>query len=179
MSFPGERSGDMDVFKNLFNRKTSSDEIYSKDKNSFNFQKETDFWKSIHAAHDNGVKGKNIKIAILDIGFDLSVPKLKAQTKLYQNYASRKTSIRHGSTVALLVLEVAPEVDLYLFDIGKNGSPDSEFLDFAIKEVLELEVDIVNLSWGKKIPKKVSSATEIAIEHCNCYVCSRIKPLAE
>lgn len=167
----------MDFFKNLFD--FWDDEVYSTKTNSFKFKKSTDFWNSIAFAQERGRNGKGVKIAVVDIAFDLSYPALKAKTKLYRRYSTYDSSELHGNIVALLILEVAPEVDLYLFDIGKDGMPDPDYLDLATKEILELEMDIVNLSWGKKIPKKVHSATELAIEHCTCNVCSKVKPLAE
>lgn len=167
----------MDFWRNLFN--SSKNDVYSTETNSFHFKKDNDFWHSIAFAHKEGRKGKGVKVAVVDVAFDMSYPALKAKTKLYRNYSTYETSERHGNIVALLVLEVAPDVELYLFDIGKGGSPNPDFLDLAIKEIQEIGIDVVNLSWGKKILKKVHSATELAIEHCNCYVCSSIKPLAE
>lgn len=167
----------MDFFKNLFN--PNKKEVYSIKTNSFNFKKDNEFWHSIGFAHKNGINGRGIKAAILDIGFDLSYPSLQKQTKLHRQYHLQKNSVTHGNTVALLVLEVAPQVELHLFDIGKNGSPNPDFIDLAIEEITQIGMNIVNLSWGKKVPKKVHTATELAIENCNCYVCSKIKPLAQ
>lgn len=173
----GGKNGNMDFFRNLFSSKKK--ELYSLITNSFTFNKDSDFWHSIAFAHEKNKKGEGVKIAVLDIGFNMSYPTLHKQTKLHRKYNTEKTSVSHGNTVALLILEVAPMAELYLFDIGKSGVPEPEFIDLAIEEIEKIGIDIVNLSWGKKLPKKVHSATEIATENCSCYVCSKIKPLAE
>jgi len=101
------------------------------------------------AFHASGIRGSGSKVAIIDLGFSgLS----SAQTRGDLPYSvvqhdltgtGLTTGITHGTAVAEIVYDIAPEADLYLIKIG-----DEVDLDLAVTYCMANGIDIINHSLG-------------------------------
>ena len=105
-------------------------------------------WEAVRLAWSLGNTGKGRRIAVLDSGFDLEIPELQ-QRILKNSLIHRKNSNRrgkHGSVVALLIREVAPDCELLLIDIIPGRDVRRSNVAKAIEAALAERVDIINLS---------------------------------
>ncbi len=124
--------------------------------------------------HDPRATGAGVRIAVLDSGADQSLlavrhPRMKPlhggvfvggqpQPLPYQGQQSSP----HGTTVADILLELAPEAELYIGDVfGPAGSCEVEVVIRAIEWAVDVwKCQIVNLSLGvveqrlQQIPKR-------------------------
>ena len=100
--------------------------------------------------HSAGRKGAGVKIAILDVGF--SGYQSLMGSELPQIPAARIRSFsgdisgngeEHGTGVAEVVYDVAPQAELYLV----NFSNEVE-LESAVQWLIDQRVDVINASWG-------------------------------
>ncbi|NTW63871.1 MAG: S8 family peptidase, partial [Chlorobiaceae bacterium] len=108
------------------------------------------FWDAVKAAHAAGQTGQGKTVAIIDAGFDLSIPRLAEHTRCIpiQNFSSSKPA-DHGTLVALLILEVAPEVQLDLYEVtGPDGRIDIQLLMKAFELVRSSSAVLLNVSLG-------------------------------
>lgn len=158
--------------------KTFSDvlKFYDNTSDSWIFEKKDDFWEAVKLAHQNGKKGKGTRIAIIDGGFDLEREKLSRNCKLVFQTQESPAKILHGTAVALLVLEVAPEIEIELYDISLNNKPNINKLKEAINIIGDSSNDIINLSFGRPQKKSFFKKNNLGSrEHCD--VCSMMSPL--
>jgi subtilisin family serine protease len=97
--------------------------------------------------HQNGLTGRGVRIAIIDT-FE-GYRELLGQ-ELPRNVITRSFGIGleeegpHGTAVAEIIHDVAPDAELYLVNWGR-ADPD---LFNAIDWLIEQQVDIINTSWG-------------------------------
>ena len=112
-----------------------------------------------HAAaawHQAGITGKGVKVGIIDVGFEgfrgLLGTELPATVaaRCYtdvgvftQNLADCETDSDHGTIVAESVIDIAPEVSLYIANVGTKGDLQSA-ADWMIAE----GVSVINTSMG-------------------------------
>lgn len=95
-------------------------------------------------------KGKGIKIAILDTGLDL---KWRIPTAFTMNMQNKSLSIQdesgHGTMVAGIIYNIAPEADLYIFKVlnDKGHGTVGNIMD-GITGSMNLNCDIICLSLG-------------------------------
>jgi len=98
--------------------------------------------------HDSGYKGQNTKVAVIDIGFDnLAISQNAGE--LPQDLISKdftgtglETGTNHGTGVAEIVYDMAPEAQFYLIKMG-----DEVDLENAKDYCIDEDVDIINHSW--------------------------------
>jgi tetratricopeptide (TPR) repeat protein len=111
--------------------------------------KEGRFWDAVKASHAAGNAGREKTIAIIDAGFDLSIPHLAERTRtiLIQNQSPKKPTA-HGTLVALLILEVAPEAQLELYEVTGSAGVDSQLLLTAFDLVRTSSASVLNVSLG-------------------------------
>lgn len=102
--------------------------------------------------HNLGVRGKGIKIAILDVGFEGYQSKLGSELPVSGNVTVRSFRTdrditgggqNHGTAVAEIIYDVAPDAKLYLINFGY----DVEFPD-AVDYAISQNVDIISMSLG-------------------------------
>ena len=73
------------------------------------------FWQALEHAHRLGRRRQGSRVAIIDTGCDTSIPRLKRQVATVHDFAAspaRGQQNRHGTAVALLICEVAPDCTL-------------------------------------------------------------------
>lgn len=111
---------------------------------------EGEFWESVHSAHKLGRFGEGARIAIIDGGFDISLPALAEQRLRFPVRQGEPTA--HGTVVALLALEVAPLATLDLYPCYVQGKLQAQLVLDAINQAVADGASVVNLSLGKKFP---------------------------
>jgi len=105
--------------------------------------------------HDFGITGKNVKVAVLDLIFDIDNPKISDNVVDYKSFrnsfenslivqtitSGKNTS--HGTAVAEIISDVAPNSELYLYEMNT----DVEF-GRAIDEAVSNNVDVIAMAAG-------------------------------
>lgn len=117
---------------------------------SWNLPRTGEFWDAVRLAHALGRFGDGHTIAVIDDGFDLSIPALAEQTLMW-NVNDPAPSV-HGTVVALLLLAVAPNARLMLYPTAVRGRWDPAAIERALREVDTTSATIVNLSLGAAFP---------------------------
>ncbi len=101
-----------------------------------------------NAWHDLGLRGAGVKVAVIDfgfIGYQAAISSLDLPpTVQTQNYCSTfENGESHGTAVAEIVHDVAPDAQLYLICI------DTELdLENAVSYAINNQIDIINHSGG-------------------------------
>ena len=101
------------------------------------------------AFHATGIRGNGAKVAVIDLGFS-GLAQAQARGDLpytvVQNDLSGtglSSGISHGTAVAEIVYDIAPDAELYLIKIA-----DEVDLDLAVTYCLSNGIDIINHSLG-------------------------------
>jgi len=123
---------------------------YDVHRDTFSGDKSSELWDAVELARARGELGQGRRVAVIDTGFDLRIPALAAQHTVWPTRSETRTA--HGTVVALLIREVAPEVGLDLYPVGVGDQIDEDLLVRAISEAVTSDVDIINLSIGEKRP---------------------------
>lgn len=105
------------------------------------------FWDAIQQFDDAAQRGAGRTIAVIDGGFDMTVPRLKTQRTMSETSADASTT--HGTIVALLALAVAPEAQLLLCPTSRNGSISEESVAAALHDAHAAGADVINVSLEK------------------------------
>jgi len=101
--------------------------------------------------HNEGYYGQGVNVAIIDLGFDYLTeatnsgdisPSVIAYTHDYSG-SGFEQGIKHGTSVAEIVYDMAPQANLYLMKIS-----DTTDLENAVDDAISLGVDIINHSVG-------------------------------
>ncbi len=113
----------------------------------------------IAALHAKNIKGKGVKVAVLDTGIDLTHPDLSA--KLLKNFVNKVDTTAqdendHGTKIAGIInakennyalLGVAPQATLFVGKVANDmGDVHVSNLAAGIKWATEQQVDIINIS---------------------------------
>ena len=139
------------------------------------------------AAHDAGIRGQGVKVAVIDTGIDyihddpddnpyVVDPEFTSNYRggydFFNNDADPMDDYGHGTHVAgslaaekngYLVVGVAPAVDLYALKVlGATGEGDVSDLIRALQWSLDNDIDVVNMSLGTH---EVSAALQTAVEN--------------
>lgn len=109
--------------------------------------------------HDDGIFGRAVSIYIIDTGLTNTSEKLADVTvRSVTNPMGRKNT--HGSFVTAIVASkaksnpdmvpgIAPDAQVYLADVsGENGQIYTSSLVKAIRDAIDLQVDIISISLG-------------------------------
>ena len=126
--------------------------------------------------NDAGHDGSGIKVAIIDYGFNITNPEISGNIVEYRSFGANTTiagdtlrHTQHGTAVAEIIVDMAPDVDLYLY----NVRTDVEFSNLVDHLISLGDVEVVSMSLGwsgagpidgtSSISKKVSEARDSGI----------------
>ncbi|MBI5577458.1 MAG: S8 family serine peptidase [Deltaproteobacteria bacterium] len=135
---------------------------YDPASDKWRFSLEGPFWSAVKHAHGLGYRGSGKRVAVIDSLCDLSIPKLAGlvdRVKSYVPQSGAKASMQHGTVVALLIAEVAPECRLDIYSVVRDGVVDPYAVRDAVRDAAGSDADIVNLSLGT--PHKFSFTEEV------------------
>ena len=104
------------------------------------------------ALNSMGYMGKGIKVAVIDTGFDVFNPEIVGNIEIYQSFFEPNRNIqgtseftaRHGTGVAEIIVDVAPCVELYLYNFNTN----IEFYNLIDHIISRGDIDIISMSLG-------------------------------
>ena len=117
----------------------------------WNLPREGEFWDAVMIAREQGRFGSGQRVAVIDAGFDAGIPAL-AHARFW-GPTVLAAEAAHGTAVALLVKEVAPECELLLFNASADGQVKPDLVAKAIRDAVEAGADVVNLSLAVRIPR--------------------------
>jgi len=152
------------------------------------------------AAIHSQVTGKNVRIAIIDTGIDVSHPDLAGQIKETRNFVTQKSpefnSDLHGTAIAGVIVAkadneegivgIAPDSHVIALKACweiKTGSMEaicnSFSLALALNTAIEMKADIVNLSLTGPYDPILSKLIEIAIQRGITIIASQPSQIDE
>ncbi|MFQ5497154.1 MAG: S8 family serine peptidase, partial [Nitrosopumilus sp.] len=160
-----DRSDDSDVQSGIISTSSSDDDVYP--------VSEGVFATNADLVQSYGITGKDVKVAVLDIVFDVDNPKIsdniadfKSFRNSFENSMVLQTieqgeSVSHGTAVAEIISDVAPDSDLYLYEMNT----DVEF-GRAIDEAITNNVDVIAMAAGwPNLPTDGSSHITKKVEY--------------
>ena len=140
---------------------------------TFALPKGGELWEAVAMAHALGRRGAGVRVAVIDAGFDRSIPELAELPHLSAAVVGEGAAagagagagaagasaaagggggaeavVTHGTAVALLVREVAPEAEVLLCSAAEDGVLRTELIVTAIREAVERGTDVISLSLG-------------------------------
>ncbi|WP_167467382.1 S8 family serine peptidase [Haloarcula quadrata] len=94
--------------------------------------------------HQNGVTGDGVKVGVIDSGFDRDNPAIGNNVVTTRSFRSTAGDPAHGTAVAEVVTQTAPDSDLYL--VSADTTTDHQR---AIEYLANQDVDIIvySISW--------------------------------
>ncbi|MBI2126402.1 MAG: S8 family serine peptidase [Thaumarchaeota archaeon] len=113
-------------------------------------------------AQAGGLSGAGVKVAIIDGGFNIQNPEIRDNVKEFRNFrADDKNEQQHGTAVAEIVIDVAPQAELYLYAVATDGQ-----IIQAIDRAIAQKVGVISLSLGIVgiIPRDGTSALSRKLE---------------
>ncbi len=93
--------------------------------------------------------GQGVKIAVIDTGFDVTNTEISANIANYTSFRpdgdiTAGNNIRHGTAVADIVLDVAPDAELYLYNYNSTNPTTFESM---VDHIISLgDIDIITMS---------------------------------
>jgi len=97
--------------------------------------------------HADGITGQNVKVGVIDgEGFDLSSPEISSNIAGHESFKSLagiEDGGSHGTSVAEIVVDVAPDAELYV----ANFNSDVQYAN-AVDWMRNQNVDVIVDSWG-------------------------------
>lgn len=98
------------------------------------------------------VSGRDVLVAVIDSGVSFKVPALRTNLVPGWNFVSGDEQMidydGHGTAVAGIVLELAPQASLLPLVVARNGGASVEALVGAIVYAINHEAAVINLSIG-------------------------------
>ena len=97
-----------------------------------------------------GYTGDGVKVAVIDAGFDVTNPEISGNIAEYRSFSSSGIAgsdiddSDHGTAVAEIIVDIAPDAELYLYNI-RTGV---EFLNLVDYIIDRRDIDIVSMSLG-------------------------------
>ena len=98
-----------------------------------------------------GHTGQGVKVAVIDIGFDITNPEISDNIVEYESFwfghtiaGASPAHARHGTAIAEIIVDVAPDAELYLYTIGT----DAEFFHIVDEIIARGDIDIVSMALG-------------------------------
>ena len=114
--------------------------------------------------HRYGLTGEGIRVAVIDLGFDISSEEIRGNVVEFREFTGDGIAAEdrsHGTAVAEIVVDTAPNTELYLYRIDGPRT----FLEAVNAAVLD-QVDILSLSIGfiNLGPYDGSSSVSLALD---------------
>ncbi|MFC7226189.1 S8 family serine peptidase [Salinirubellus salinus] len=75
--------------------------------------------------HRAGLTGENVTVGIVDADFRMSDPEIAGQVAAYRSFGGSGGNWEHGTAVASVVADTAPDAKLYLASVGDTTSPEA------------------------------------------------------
>jgi subtilisin family serine protease len=99
---------------------------------------------SAEVAYAGGLTGSGVKVAVIDGGFDVNSPEIRDNVKEFRNLRSDgRNPSQHGTAVSEVIVDIAPNVELYLYAISTSG----DFLQ-AVDLAVSKGAKIISISLG-------------------------------
>ena len=97
--------------------------------------------------NNRGNTGQGIKVAVIDGGYNLSDPEISGnivESKSFRadNNISPSGDTNHGTAVAQIIVDVAPNVELHLY----NASTDVEWFNLVDYIIARGDIDVISMS---------------------------------
>ncbi|NTU97540.1 MAG: S8/S53 family peptidase [Chlorobiaceae bacterium] len=130
-------------------------DAYDEKRGAWSFRFDSSFWKGVRHAHRLGNLGRGCKVAIIDSGCDTKRKQLWKHVDLVRSFVNESPEqdpAMHGTAVAMLINEVAPECRLDIYQVCRNGVPDEGALLDAIEAASETNAQVINLSMSVLSP---------------------------
>ncbi|WP_338727618.1 S8 family serine peptidase [Haladaptatus sp. DJG-WS-42] len=96
------------------------------------------------ALQQDGISGENVTVGIVGRGFRVSSPEIADSVGAYRTFSTEDSppaADAHGTAVASIVADTAPNATLYLADVGTETTTDE--YDAAVTWLLDSEADII------------------------------------
>jgi hypothetical protein len=116
----------------------------------------------VTTVHDRGVTGEGVDVGVIGAAFDPDRAGIDDQVDSRTALVARRPdagAAAHGTAVAELVAETAPDADLHLVDVGRNPSP--ERYESAVHRLLRHDVEVI-VDSGSYFPRDPETADRIA-----------------
>src|SRR5574341_446566 len=102
--------------------------------------------------HEAGNTGQGVKVAIIDLGFDVNNPEIAANIMEAISFRSDgditgAVNINHGTAVSEIVVDVAPDAQLFLY----NVQFELELLNAIDFIINNRYIDIISMSLGTNV----------------------------
>lgn len=122
--------------------------LYDPDSGRLRIDRQGDLWDAVQIARAAGATGQGHTVAVIDCGFDTTVDRLRVAAGV--DVAAEGDAARygwHGTVVALLVNEIAPDARLVLVDAaGPDGGLSRSVVGEILRSPAVRRADVVNLS---------------------------------
>lgn len=70
-----------------------------------------------------GITGENVTVGVIDSDFWISHPSIASRVSAYHQFGNSSNG-KHGTTVASVVVDTAPDVNLHLASVGSTTTPE-------------------------------------------------------
>lgn len=74
--------------------------------------------------HLAGVTGQGVTVGVIDAGFRVSDPEIAARVGAYRSFDDETSDWTHGTAVASVVADTAPDANLHLAAVGGSTTPE-------------------------------------------------------
>lgn len=74
--------------------------------------------------HERGLTGENVTVGVIDAAFRVSDPEIAANVGSYRSFDAGSTDMSHGTAVASVVTDTAPDATLQLAAVGETTTAD-------------------------------------------------------
>ncbi len=132
-------------------------ERYDPGHGTWGYPKKERFWDAVSVAHSLERWGQGVRLAVIDGSFDVAVPSLARQMRVHRP-APTPAAVAHGTAVALLASEVAPQAELLLYEVcDPSGTPVYDEVCRAIEAAVDDGAHIISLSLGSHVPYRTDA----------------------
>lgn len=122
---------------------------YDRNADEWTLGKIEGLWAAADVARGLGRTGAGRIVALADSACDLTIPRLGNAVRFNElPYGGASVGTCHGTVVALLITEIAPDVEIHAYEVVKDGLPQQPALATALEAISTSAAGVVNLSLG-------------------------------